>query len=170
MNDTDYRDAKWLPALAFAAALGRRVIRSIILHSSPATAKQLADRSPDNQPTSVHYHVSPRGAVTQHIRESAIAFHMAGTTRPQHSDAHTIGIVLERNGDEGAWPDPQILAVARLVAAIRVRHPDLPVHTHAEVTRPASRIDDPRDWPMLEMEVCVQRILDAASDLPPLPC
>ena len=168
MSGPDYRDSKWLPALQWALSLGRRVISAIVLHSTTATAEQLAANNGDSVPASAHYHVAPNGQITQHVREFAVAYHMASARKAQWTDPHTIGIVLERADDREPWPDVQILAVARLVAAIRLRHPDLPVHTHAEVTRPASTIDDPRDWPMLEMEVCVDRILRLTLDPPPI--
>lgn len=169
MRDTDYNAAAWIPALWSAIALGKRIVTAIILHSTPKPA-QLVAQPPAGAPScSAHYHIDESGSVTQHVREARIAFHSSNPKHAMYSDAHTIGITLERTDDTAQWPDQQLLALAKLSAALRIRYGNIPILTHSDTSRPPSHIDDPANFPLLELEVAVQRELDTSTAEPRMP-
>ena len=169
MNETDYRPATWLPAIWTALSIGKRIVRAIILHSTPAPARAVAIPPITHGSCSAHYHIDELGRVTQHIRENDIAFHAVNPRKPEWSNAHTIGLTLERADDATEWPDVQLLAVAKLAAAIRIRYPGIPVLTHADISRKPDHIDDPAHFPLLELEVAIMREEDAQNRVPRLP-
>ena len=165
----DYPLSTWRPAHSYALPTGRRIITALILHSGDGTLTGDLDTLTAPQSDSAHYYVARSGRVWQLVREANIAFHAGLVKKPQWSNAHTIGIEQQHVDLQDDWPDPQILAVARLVHHIRLRRGDLKLLGHADVCAPPGRKIDPAHYPWADLHVCILRLADSAIAAPAAP-
>lgn len=100
---------------------------------------------------------------TVYVIAAGVAWHAGATLYPRQDNWHTIGIEAEHDG-LSPWPDVQLSAYVRLVAALR-EHYGIPlsnIQGHKEVAYPLGRKIDPT-FDMTDFRARVKRV--GASDV-----
>lgn len=127
----------------------------IVLHytamvSADAAIARLCDPAAE---VSAHYVICRTGAVTQLVAEENRAWHAgAGEWRGQRDiNSRSIGIELDNTGEQ-PFPEPQMVALERLLTDIRSRWPIAPEDVIGHSDMAPGRKFDPGplfDWPRL---------------------